>query len=468
MIEARSFFEDEVLSTMPSQPGPEGTKTPLWEQAKMVKVSLGDALVVPIKYEKPQGIKAEGEKTVLDLQKSSYLLIYKDKNKNMQAEWVRLAPMGEKKNDKFVGIILVHEWNGKAKHAFAFNQNGEIALMKETNVFFHKASMRNSVRCYNVNLTHVYSGRDENGGEYAIVTGYTITNCIIIRDFNFPSFQAPEGNEYDFGYGGGGGGYNGLEGPYEYSDKMDCAGVPNGTAIFSEECQKCIGGTTGIEKCPTDSLKKIMKTKNDCLTDPQNTMLNNTFNQYLYEGNNEYWKCLRNFIYKKIESSGIKIGVCLDPTITDNGAYRPSQKNILLPNEFTLSSSSLFGHEFFHVYQDAHYPGGTSQYSYTGNPNLEFEQALFKDIINGGLPTSAMGASASDNLNQDYETWVQSITNNFTIKPLQFSDLKGKYNYFLEQFYQNGPYNRRGAINYNLRPNALFSIFNNSNCNFEH
>jgi hypothetical protein len=138
MLEARSFFEDEVLSTMPSQPGPEGNKTPLWEQAKMVKVSLGDALVVPIKYEKPQGIKAEGEKTFRDLQKSSYLLIYKDKNKNMQAEWVRLAPMGEKKNDKFVGIILVHEWNGKAKHAFAFNQNGEIALMKETNVFFTK------------------------------------------------------------------------------------------------------------------------------------------------------------------------------------------------------------------------------------------------------------------------------------------------------------------------------------------
>jgi hypothetical protein len=289
MLEARSFFEDEVLSTMPSQPGPEGNKTPLWEQAKMVKVSLGDALVVPIKYEKPQGIKAEGEKTVLDLQKSSYLLIYKDKNKNMQAEWVRLAPMGEKKNDKFVGIILVHEWNGKAKHAFAFNQNGEIALMKETNVFFHKASMRNSVRCYNVNLTHVYSGRDENGGEYAIVTGYTITNCIIIRDFNFPSFQAPEGNEYDFGYGGGGGGgYNGLEGPYEYSDKMDCAGVPNGTAIFSEECQKCIGGTTGIEKCPSknpcdESLKLTQDIKfKQLFTNLKNQVKDNKEHGYLF------------------------------------------------------------------------------------------------------------------------------------------------------------------------------------------
>jgi hypothetical protein len=210
-----------------------------------------------------------------------------------------------------------------------------------------------------------------------------------------------------------------------------------------------------------------MKKKNDCLTEGQNTLLNNTFNKYLNK-NGEYWGCLHKYIYQKIASSGIKIGVCLDPKIKDNGAYRPSEKNILYPNESSLNSSSLLGHELFHVYQDAHYPGGTSQYSHTGNPNLEFEQALFKDIINGGFPTSAMGNGVSTQLQDEYETWIKSITNNFTIKPLQFSDLKGKYNYFLEQFYQNGPYNLRGAINYNLRPDALFSIFTNSNCNFEH
>jgi hypothetical protein len=264
MLEARSFFEDEILSTMPSQPGPEGNKTPLWEQAKMVKISLGDALVVPIKYEKPQGIKAEGEKTFRDLQKSSYLLIYKDKKQNMQAEWVSLAPIGEEKNDKFVGIILVHEWNGKAKHAFAINQNGKIALMKETNVFFHKASMRNSVLCYNVNLTRVDIKRDENGLEYLIVTGYTRTNCITIDDYDDSSFQDLE---YDYGYDYGSGGVGGNIAPYEYTDKIDCAGVVRGKAKFSAECQTCIGGTTGIDKCPTDSLKKIMKTKNDCLTE---------------------------------------------------------------------------------------------------------------------------------------------------------------------------------------------------------
>jgi hypothetical protein len=430
----------------------------------MVKVSLGDALVVPIKYEKPQGIKAEGEKTVLDLQKTSYLIIYKDKKQNMQAEWVRLAPIGEKKNNKFVGIVLVNEWNGKSKRAFAFNEKGDVALMQKTNPYFRKASMRNSVLCYTIDYyTIAYTPSHPEWG-YDWSYDYSETDCVAISAYNFHNNQATEEYEYDFGSGGGGS--NGVD-PYEYTDKIDCAGVSGGTAIFSEECQKCIGGTTGIEKCPTDEMKSILKPKNDCLTSEQTSILNATFNKYLYEGD-EYWKCLQNFIYQKVKTSGIKIGVCLDPTITDNGAYRPSQKNILFPNEFTLSSSTLFGHEFFHVYQDAHYPGGTSQYSHTGNPNLEFEQALFKDIINGGLPTSAMGASASRNLKDEYEAWLQSITKNFTIKPIQFSDFRDKYNYFLEQFYQNGPYRRRGEINYNLKPDALFSIFTNSNCNFVH
>lgn len=464
MLEARSFFEEEILSNMPSQPGPEGNKTPLWEQAKEVKISLGDALVVPIKYEKPQALKIDGGETVRELQKSSYLFIYKDQDQNFQAEWVVEAPMRRKRNGDFVGIISINEWNGKSKRAFGFNENGEIALMQETNSFFRKASMRNTVVCQTIDYYNI--GYTPNSPESGIDISYAYSKTICkitIIEGNSTYFEVPDQSEYESWQNRFDGNNRGAP-PNDYKNRVDCAGVVDGTTIFSEECQTCIGGTTGIEKCPSDELESIMKVKNDCLTSGQTSILNTTFNQYLYnEG--EYWGCLHKFIYQKIASSGIKIGVCLDPTIDDNGAYRPREKNILLPNEFSLSSSTLFGHEFFHVYQDAHYPGGTSQYSHTGNPNLEFEQALFKDIING-LPTSAMGAGASDNLIQDYETWVQSITKNFNINPVQFSDLKGKYYYFLEQFHQNGPYNRRGEINYNLRPDALFSIFTNSNCNF--
>jgi hypothetical protein len=55
--------------------------------------------------------------------------------------------------------------------------------------------------------------------------------------------------------------------------------------------------------------------------------------------------------------------------------------------------------------------------------------------------------------------------NNYTSKPKQFDDFKGKYGYFLNQFYKfaNG-YADKVQINPNLMPTALLTIFSNSNC----
>jgi hypothetical protein len=245
--------------------------------------------------------------------------------------------------------------------------------------------------------------------------------------------------------------------------------VPNGTAIFSEECQKCIGGTTGIDKCPTDSLKKIMKTKNDCLTSGQTTALNNEFNDYLYnKSERKDWDCLHQYIYQKIEESGIKIGVCINPTIEGMGAYRVNEKNVFFRDESMLKHPSIFRHEFFHVFQDAHYTGGTEQYHPIGAMNLEFEDALFNDIIAGAFPSSAM-MSGTRELKEEYEAWIVSITNNFKTKPKQFSDLQGKYDYFLNQFNQHSGYAGGDAkIRPGFQPNALLTIFSKTNCDLQH
>jgi hypothetical protein len=463
MLEARSFFEDEVLSTMPSQPGPEGNKTPLWEQAKMVKISVGDAVVVPIKYEKQLSVKAEGEKSGIDLQKSSYLLIYKDKKQNMQAEWVRLAPIGEKKNDKFVGIVAVNEWNGKAKHAFAFNQNGEILALEEKNTLIWKSSLRNSYMCYSLHYTDVY----RRGNDW-IVYGYSTRYCIDISSYG-GDLEQERNSESGGSLSGGGGAFP----PDDYTQLLDCAGVAGGTAVFSEECQTCIGGTTGIEKCPTDSLKKIMKKKNDCLTTDQNNKVKDVFNNYL---NTEIQKidCDRKYIYQKIEASGIKIGICVDATLKKPAAYRPNEKNLLFQNESMLTNASQFEHEFFHLFQDAYYTGGIEQYLTNGFMNIEFEQALFNDISTGGLPggfgPTAMRSSAPKALKDEYRTWVESITNNYKTKPKVFSDFQGKYDYFLEQFSLHSGYstNIDGKIRPGFQPNALLSIFSKSNCDLQH
>jgi hypothetical protein len=106
--------------------------------------------------------------------------------------------------------------------------------------------------------------------------------------------------------------------------------------------------------------------------------------------------------------------------------------------------------------------------------NIEFEQALLNDILEGGLPgglgPTAMGDGAPKALKDEYRTWVESITKNYKTKPKAFSDFQGKYDYFLEQFSLNSGYstNKDGKIRPGFQPNALLSIFSKSNCDLQH
>ncbi|WP_316769430.1 hypothetical protein [Pedobacter frigiditerrae] len=148
-----------------------------------------------------------------------------------------------------------------------------------------------------------------------------------------------------------------------------------------------------------------------------------------------------------------------------NGAYNSG--TIYYKFEEGIPNVGLFSHEFFHGFQDAFYPGGTSQYNTgtrTGFPNLEFEQALFYDIINGSGSANAMGSTASIAVRDEYRAWISSITNNNTTYPKQFSDFGGQYYYFLNKFHQNANGYSDGLVKTDLPPNALLNIFSSSNC----
>ena len=128
---------------------------------------------------------------------------------------------------------------------------------------------------------------------------------------------------------------------------------------------------------------------------------------------------------------------------------------------------NLFGHEFFHAFQDTFYSGGTSQFNTgtrTGFPNLEFEQALFYDIINGSNDATAMGSTASQAIVIEYRNWISTITNGNTEYPKQFSDFRGQYHYFLNLFHQNAFGYSDGLVKSDLLPGALLNIFSSSNC----
>jgi hypothetical protein len=223
----------------------------------MVKTSLGNAIAVPIRYQNPIALQAEGETTLTELQKTSYLLIYKDNNQSMQAEWVSLAPMGEKKNDKFVGIVDIKTWDGEFKRGFAFGQNGEVTPLQLNNITYRPASYNQPIFCISVNTYETVSAA---GYGILNVRSFTSTYCFMLDgggNNDRPAHNPGGSSDEPFYEDDGGGG----PGPGDYTKILDCAGVPGGKAKFSEECKKCIGGTTGIEKCPTknpcDESKKL-------------------------------------------------------------------------------------------------------------------------------------------------------------------------------------------------------------------
>ena len=87
IAEARSFFEDEIVN-LPKLNDNNArhslNKTPIWDKASIRKISIGDAVIVPIKYDYEMLLKPENDKTFNSLEKSSYLMIYKIPKQDLQ------------------------------------------------------------------------------------------------------------------------------------------------------------------------------------------------------------------------------------------------------------------------------------------------------------------------------------------------------------------------------------------------
>jgi hypothetical protein len=152
-------------------------------------------------------------------------------------------------------------------------------------------------------------------------------------------------------------------------------------------------------------------------------------------------------------------------------------------NTFTFSTdeaatpafADLLEHEFFHAYQNSIYPGGISPYGQNpstgangaGFVNIEFEQAVFNDIVNGSFNAFINGTLTQKN---SYESWVKGLTNNGTVYPkltpgtTAYTTFINQYNSFLSQ-YNNLPNNPNTSPVINLTPQAFINLFNNVNPN---
>ncbi len=114
--ESKTYFQREVLAQAPmSNDGNlrhQVSKTPLWDQAVAVQLSIGPALKVPIAYQQPVFIQVGPSKQAIALSELSYLLLYKDRQGLQHAEVVTCIP-DQLHQLNFSGIILVEDWWGR-------------------------------------------------------------------------------------------------------------------------------------------------------------------------------------------------------------------------------------------------------------------------------------------------------------------------------------------------------------------
>jgi hypothetical protein len=121
VVQAQNYFETTVLTgtskaVQDNNPRHTVAKEALWAQASVETMPFGEAVVVPLAYK--QDIALQTEIGPIPLSELSYLLIYKDAQKQYRTEVVTKLP--EKnywlnhKNPKipFKGVVLVEDWWG--------------------------------------------------------------------------------------------------------------------------------------------------------------------------------------------------------------------------------------------------------------------------------------------------------------------------------------------------------------------
>ncbi|WP_293783765.1 hypothetical protein [uncultured Pedobacter sp.] len=253
ILEAKTYFEEEVLSNnfkLPNDPNVRHSimKRAEWEKAIIKKISIGDAVIVPIYFDEDVFSGPVNSHQKSSLNKNSYLMIYKDHIEKMHVEWVTLLPnkIRGAQNTKFSGIVVVESWNGMFNKAFAFNDTGKhIPVYISEAITFDKSSYNRSVTCFEVE-------------HWGAVTVGGITTPKYLGSETFCSNNGSGNGNEDQGHPN-----NPVTEEEATPDDyityfIDCNGDIDGAATIDPNCG-CIGGNTGVLNCGQkeiiDSLK---------------------------------------------------------------------------------------------------------------------------------------------------------------------------------------------------------------------
>ncbi|WAC12425.1 hypothetical protein [Dyadobacter pollutisoli] len=171
--------------------------------------------------------------------------------------------------------------------------------------------------------------------------------------------------------------------------------------------------------------------------------------------------CALRALYVGLTSRNAKLDIRYDPNLSPSLAdafYDPVGNKMYFKSQ-SFMTEDIVMEEFFHKFQNAYYSGGTTQYTTNGHVNIEFEVALFQDIMAYIHGWPDMPTIPTD----EYSLWIDEITQGGTKFPTTFGPISAEYFNYLGLYDTTHP-NVAGTTSQSLTPGAMFEIFNSSSC----
>jgi len=142
--ECQQFYEQQLEGSNTNRVSKSSTskrqqfkKSPNWNKALILEISLGKAVYIPLLYEQRIYTKRGQTQQELTLEDLSYLMMYRDHDGNMHTELVTFLPSNtywnnpNREQDPFNGCILIEDLDGSFIKGYRHFENGRIGLLSE-------------------------------------------------------------------------------------------------------------------------------------------------------------------------------------------------------------------------------------------------------------------------------------------------------------------------------------------------
>jgi len=198
-------------------------KQPVWSSAYVKNISLGHAAVIPLSFSESIYNKLGKKDKAIPLEQLSYLMMYRNGNGKMVAEFVIVTPTAEYVDEgfpngkPFSGTIEVYDWQLNHQRGYRFTSDGQILYLDKPQFTFISEKER------------------ENQGSHK----YEQQDCVITDWYSCPGYATTVTSECTYLYteivcsstGGGGTGDGGGSGVVYDPGSPNPGDYPTGGSI---------------------------------------------------------------------------------------------------------------------------------------------------------------------------------------------------------------------------------------------